>query len=237
MHATGRRSNYPVGLLRESRPHLSAATRSRRFPPRGATMPAKLPPRSDTFYWRLPVKDPPARSLHVTPAVLALIHGLPLPLDSEIKAFALLSREMGWSDIPTDREGWYELLTLFGGTVDQFLRGEVRPRDLLACADGRATATMVPALTGADRAILSTLAQTPGKALTNALIERNAQRVKAEQQRAGTADPIPAVSERIIRDRVPVLIEQGLVARPEGTRRKGIAITDAGRLALALSVG
>jgi hypothetical protein len=40
------------------------------------------------------------------------------------------------------------------------------------------------------------------------------------------------LSDSTLRGRVPVMLERGLVARPPGTRKKGIAITDAGRKAL-----
>src|SRR5262245_59997652 len=88
-------------------------------PAQGCTMPAKRPPRNDRRYWDL--KPTPPRSgpsLRVTPAVLALIHNLDLPLDAEIKAFAILAEQMGWEDIPRTREDWFPLLARAGGTVD-----------------------------------------------------------------------------------------------------------------------
>ncbi len=88
------------------------------------------------------------------------------------------------------------------------------------------------ALTDADRYILTVLDAHRGKALTFHRIEREAYRMNREDPQR-----IKRLSDSMIRQRVPVLVERGLVVRPPGTKKKGICITDDGHQALHLATG
>ena len=43
---------------------------------------------------------------------------------------------------------------------------------------------------------------------------------------------MPRLSDSTIRARLPILLDRGFVARPPGTTKKGVAITEAGQKAL-----
>jgi hypothetical protein len=88
------------------------------------------------------------------------------------------------------------------------------------------------ALTNEDRYILTVLDAHRGKALTFDQIARES--VKMEQK---DRKKIRRLSDSMIRQRVPILLHSGLVARPPGTEKKGVSITDAGHQALALTHG
>jgi hypothetical protein len=70
---------------------------------------------------------------------------------------------------------------------------------------------------------------TAGVALTASKIAVELLRLHLEQRRAGKGEPIDAISVRIVETRIKNLIADGLVAKPKGTSRKGVAITEKGR--------
>jgi hypothetical protein len=88
------------------------------------------------------------------------------------------------------------------------------------------------ALTDEDRYILNVLDAHQGKALTFS-------RIETESTRMNRDDPqrIKRLSDRTIRQRVPVLVERGWVARPLGTKKKGISITESGHDAVIFAAG
>jgi hypothetical protein len=98
-----------------------------------------------------------------------------------------------------------------------------------ATAGGVERRTVAPVvLTETDRRILAVLKERRRQPLTLAEIVTESIRL----QRADRAK-FKRVADHAVRNRVPVLEDQLLVARPQGTKRKGISITEAGLKALA----
>jgi hypothetical protein len=88
------------------------------------------------------------------------------------------------------------------------------------------------ALTDEDRYLLTVLDASRGKALSFSKIATESVRMEREDR-----TKVRRLSDSTIRQRVPVLITQGLVVRPAGTKRQGISITDEGHDALSLARG
>src|SRR5262249_28749830 len=96
-------------------------------------------------------------------------------------------------------------------------------------------------LTPVDITILTVLPRN-GEARMYAEIEQEAHRVVLQKRRAREATRLVFVSETALRERVPVLLEAELVARPVGQKgrpsaRKGIGITSKGSETLASTAG
>ncbi len=89
-----------------------------------------------------------------------------------------------------------------------------------------------PTLTNEDRYILIVLNAHRGKPLTFQSIERESVRMEQEDRKK-----VRRLSESMIRQRVPILLTLGFVARPPRTQKKGISITEAGEEALSFAVG
>jgi len=83
-------------------------------------------------------------------------------------------------------------------------------------------------LTPDDVCILAMLSVNPGKALTFSKIATQS----VTMNRADHSRFPRRLNDSIIRKRMPVLLTLGLVARPVGTRNKGVGITDKGIQAL-----
>jgi hypothetical protein len=84
-----------------------------------------------------------------------------------------------------------------------------------------------------DITILTVLAAA-GQALRNADIVRDAAALLQEKRKARQKTRLILVSETVLGDRIPLLLDAGLVARPLGSNgkpmeRKGVGITDKGR--------
>jgi hypothetical protein len=92
----------------------------------------------------------------------------------------------------------------------------------------RDEAPPLPSLTDEDSYILTVLQATGGKSLTQRRIMQESVRMECEDR-----TKVRRLSDSTIRTRVPVLLTHQLVARPPGTKKKGIAITDKGSQALA----
>ena len=88
------------------------------------------------------------------------------------------------------------------------------------------------ALTTEDQYILTVLDGHCGKALTYLEIERESVQLNRDDPQK-----IKRLSDSMIRQRVRVLLQLGLVVRPPGTRKKGICITDAGHRAFHFAAG
>jgi hypothetical protein len=83
-----------------------------------------------------------------------------------------------------------------------------------------------------DCCILTILANHGGKALTY-------RQILNESVKMNRADPRAArrLTDSAIRQRVPVLLVLELVARPKGTKKKGVGITEAGRRSMDFARG
>jgi hypothetical protein len=90
----------------------------------------------------------------------------------------------------------------------------------------------LPSLTDDDRYILTVLQAHCGKPLTYLSIMQASVRMEREDR-----TQVRRLSDSTIRTRVPVLLTHQLVARPRGTKKKGIAITDKGSQVLAFARG
>jgi hypothetical protein len=113
---------------------------------------------------------------------------------------------------------------------DLFQRAVDALPDLTLPADS--TATPLPSLTDEDRYILTVLEAHRGKSLTYRTITQVSVRMEREDR-----TQVRRLSDSTIRTRVPVLLTHQFVARPPGTAKKGIAITDKGSQALAFARG
>jgi hypothetical protein len=82
-------------------------------------------------------------------------------------------------------------------------------------------------LTEDDRYILTILDAYRNKALTYEQIEKESIRMNGEDHTS-----MRRLNDSIIRQRIPILETVGFVARPPGTQKKGVSITEAGRNAL-----
>ncbi len=87
-----------------------------------------------------------------------------------------------------------------------------------------------PSLTDEDRYILTVLEANCGKSLTYARILKESVRMEIEDR-----TKVRRLSDSTVRARVKVLESHGMVARPIGTKKKGISITDQGFRALGFA--
>jgi hypothetical protein len=81
-----------------------------------------------------------------------------------------------------------------------------------------------PGLTDDDHHILAVLDAHAGKTLILARTIRESVRMQCQDWAS-----LRLLSDSTLRGRLPVLFDQGLVARPPGTKKKGVFITDPGR--------
>jgi hypothetical protein len=134
-----------------------------------------------------------------------------------------------WELIHSPMWGW-QAIVLHRDETTEFLA------ELLALLEAEHVSDILDldqiALTPADLAILTVLAREPGRAVFVSQLEQETTRLRRDQRGQGSAQPIVKVSDRTARKRVEILRTHQLVARPDGTRRKGVAITKAGLQAL-----
>ena len=123
-----------------------------------------------------------------------------------------------------------------GQPQDETATLDLLNRMILACQRTDTTATppapQHPSLTDEGRYILTVLEAHCGKPLTYARILTESVRMEREDR-----TQVRRLSDSTIRTRVRVLLTYQLVARPPGTTKKGIAVTEKGSQALAFARG